>query len=84
MPAKDLHAIAVFLSELKSDQGSSSAPVPPKGESPFIDAVVKMMAPKEWKEKYRDIRDKAPAEQAVDLAAPAGQSSDEAAEGGQP
>lgn len=58
LPEKDLHAIAVFLSELKADQGSAAAPVPPKGESPFIDAMVKMVAPKEWKEKYRDIRDK--------------------------
>jgi len=52
-----LHAIAVFLSELRSDQGSASAAVPPKGESPFIDSMVKTWAPKEWKEKYPDIRD---------------------------
>jgi len=58
LPKEKLHAIAVFLSELKSDQGSSSAPVPPKGESPFIDSMVKTWAPKEWKEKYTDIRDK--------------------------
>ncbi len=58
MPKEKLHAIAVFLSELKSDQGSSSAPVPPKGDSPFIDSMVKTWAPKEWKEKYPDIRDK--------------------------
>jgi len=58
MPKEKLHAIAVFLSELKSDQGSSSAAVPPKGDSPFIDSMVKTWAPKEWKEKYPDIRDK--------------------------
>ncbi len=57
MPKKDLHAIAVFLSELKSDQGSSSAAIPPKGDSPFIDSMVKTWAPKEWKDKYKDIRD---------------------------
>lgn len=57
MPKEDLHAIAVFLSELKSEQGSSSAPIPPKGDSPFIDSMVKTWAPKEWKEKYRDVRD---------------------------
>jgi len=57
LPGKDLHAIAVFLSELISDQGSSSAAIPPKGDSPFIDSMVKTWAPKEWKEKYRDIRD---------------------------
>jgi len=58
LPKKKLHAIAVFLSELKSDQGSSSAEVPPKGDSPFIDSMVKTWAPKSWKEKYPDIRDK--------------------------
>jgi len=58
LPKEKLHAIAVFLSELKSDQGSSSAPMPPKGDSPFIDSMVKTWAPKEWKEKYPDIRDK--------------------------
>jgi len=58
LPKEKLHAIAVFLSELISDQGSSSAPVPPKGESPFIDSMVKTWAPKEWKEKYTDVRDK--------------------------
>ncbi len=57
MPKEELHAIAVFLSELKSDQGSSSSPIPPKGESPFIDSMVKTWAPKEWKSKYKDIRD---------------------------
>lgn len=57
LPPEDLHAIAVFLSELKSEQGSSSAPIPPKGDSPFIDSMVKTWAPKEWKEKYKDVRD---------------------------
>jgi len=58
LPKEKLHAIAVFLSELKSDQGSSSAAIPPKGDSPFIDSMAKTWAPKEWKEKYPDIRDK--------------------------
>ncbi|MDX8408824.1 MAG: c-type cytochrome [Mariprofundales bacterium] len=57
MPPDQLHAIAVFLSELKADQGSSASPVPPKGESPFIDTMVNTWAPKEWKHKYHDIRD---------------------------
>jgi len=57
LPKEDIHALAVFLSELKSDQGSSSSPVPPKGESPFIDSMVKTWAPDEWKSKYKDIRD---------------------------
>jgi len=57
MPVTELHAIAVFLSELKADQGSSSSPIPPKGESIFIDTMVNTWAPKEWKHKYRDLRD---------------------------
>ncbi len=57
LPKEKLHAIAVFLSELQSEQGSSSSPVPPKGDSPFIDSMVKTWAPKEWQEKYPDIRD---------------------------
>ncbi len=57
LPKKTLHAIAVFLSELKSDQGSSSAAIPPKGDSPFIDSMAKTWAPKSWQEKYPDVRD---------------------------
>jgi len=60
MPKKNLHAIATFLSELKAEQGSASAPVPPKGDSPFIDSMVKTWAPESWKEKYKDVRDKEP------------------------
>jgi len=62
MPDKDLHAIAVFISELKADQGSSSAPVPPKGRSKFIDDMVKVWAPQEWKDKYEDVRKKPPSD----------------------
>ena len=58
MPDKDLHAIAVFISELKADQGSSSAPQPPEGRSEFIDNMVKAWAPPDWKDKYQDIRTK--------------------------
>jgi len=67
MPKEKLHAIATFLSELRSEQGSSSAPVPPKGESPFIDMMVETFAPSEWKTKYKDIRDK-PENQETDAA----------------
>ncbi|HXH71383.1 MAG TPA: c-type cytochrome [Mariprofundaceae bacterium] len=56
MPKENLHAIATFLSELKADQGSAEAPVPPKGDSPFIDSMVKTWAPESWKEKYKDVR----------------------------
>jgi len=57
MPAGDLHLIAVFLSELKADSGSTVAPVAPKGESSFIESMVKKFAPDSWKSgEYRDMR----------------------------
>ena len=52
------HKIAVFLSELKADPGSSVSKRPPPEHSEFIDSMVKMWAPKEWSEKYTDIRDR--------------------------
>lgn len=55
---EDRHLIAVFLSELRADAGSSVAKVPPPEHSAFIDNMVKMFAPAEWKEKYTDIRDR--------------------------
>lgn len=57
MPVADLDAIATFISELKADRGSPSAPEPPKGKSTFIDDMVRMWAPKDWKHKYKDVRD---------------------------
>lgn len=58
LPVDTRHAIAVFISELKADQGSSSAPVPPEGRSEFIDGMVRVWAPSDWKEKYQDVREK--------------------------
>jgi cytochrome c553 len=58
LPDKDLKALARFISQLKAEQGSSSAPEPPKGRSEFIDNMVKVWAPHEWKDKYEDVRDK--------------------------
>jgi len=56
-PPDELHAIAVFLSELKADSGSSVSPVAPKGHSPFIESMVKKFAPEGWKSgQYRDMR----------------------------
>lgn len=52
-----LMTIAVFLSELRADQGAASAPMPPAGHSEFIDNMVGAFAPKEWKQKYQDIRE---------------------------
>jgi hypothetical protein len=59
-----LLAIATFLSELKADQGAASAPMPPEGRSEFIDNMVGVFAPDEWKQKYQDIRERpAPAQE---------------------
>ncbi|MGD8937926.1 MAG: cytochrome c [Gammaproteobacteria bacterium] len=58
LPDEDLQAVARFISQLKAEQGSSSAPVPPEGRSEFIDSMVKAWAPKEWQEKYEDVREK--------------------------
>jgi cytochrome c553 len=60
LPDENLRAMAQFISELKAEQGSASAPVPPEGRSEFIDNMVKTWAPKEWKEKYSDVREKQP------------------------
>jgi len=57
--------IAVFLSELKADPGSSVSKRPPPEHSEFIDTMVKMWAPKEWSEKYTDIRDRPPVEETM-------------------
>lgn len=57
MPDKDLHAMAVFLSELTADRGSADAVEPPKGNSSFIDMMLKSFAPKKWKGEYKDIRE---------------------------
>jgi hypothetical protein len=58
LPEAERRVIAVFISELKSERGSSSAPMPPEGRSLFIDSMVGAWAPAEWKEKYTDIREK--------------------------
>jgi len=57
LPASDRHALAVFLSELKAEQGSPSSPLPPEGRSEFIDNMVEIWAPADWKEKYQDVRE---------------------------
>ena len=57
LPEKDLHALAVFLSELKATQGSPDARVPMAGSSGFIDEMVKIWAPSAWKSQYKDVRE---------------------------
>jgi len=59
LPDADLRAMAIFLSELKADQGSSSSFQPPKGDSSFIDAMLDMWVPDSWRGEYKDIRGKA-------------------------
>lgn len=56
MPKKDLHTIAIFLSQLEAEQGSAMARLPPPESSGFIDSMVKLWAPESWKRKYTDIR----------------------------
>ncbi len=58
MPKEDRYAIAVFISELKAERGSSSAAMPPEGRSDFIDNMVGAWAPADWKERFQDIRTK--------------------------
>jgi hypothetical protein len=56
LPDADLHLMAVFMSELKAESGSSSAFEPPQGESSFIDAMLDMWAPDGWRSQFKDIR----------------------------
>ena len=60
LPQEKRHAIAVFLSELRADNGAATAAAPPEGRSEFIDSMVKMWAPAEWNDKYQDVRTKIP------------------------
>ncbi len=53
-----IRLIAAFISELKAERGSSSAPEPPKGPSPFIDSMVGAFAPDSWHDRFQDIREK--------------------------
>ncbi len=58
MPDEDLRAIAAFLFGLKAEQGSASSAIPPEGKSQFIDGVLEMVTPENWKDKYQDVREK--------------------------
>jgi len=57
LPEKDIHSIAVFLSELKATQGSPDARLPMKGHSGFIDEMIGIWAPSTWKSQYHDVRE---------------------------
>ena len=57
LPEQDLHAIAVFLSELRADRGSGNARQPPSERSGFIDNMLRMWAPEGWKTEFHDVRE---------------------------
>lgn len=57
MPQEDLDALASFLFGLKAETGSAAARKPPGENSQFIDDMIRMWAPKEWDQKYRDVRE---------------------------
>lgn len=57
LPDAELRTMSVFLSELKADQGSSSSFEPPPGDSSFINAMLDMWAPDNWRTEFKDIRD---------------------------
>ena len=59
LPPADLDAIAVFLSELRADQGSAISRLPVAERSGFIDEMVKVWAPDTWKSEYKDVREEA-------------------------
>ena len=59
LPEKDLHLLAVFMSELKATQGSPDARLPLEGRSGFIDEMVKIWAPSSWKSQFHDVRQEA-------------------------
>ena len=59
LPDAEQHAIAVFLSELKATQGSADARLPMPERSGFVDEMVKIWAPDNWKSERRDLREEA-------------------------
>ncbi len=59
LPDADLHALAIFLSELKATQGSPDARLPMPERSGFVDEMVKIWAPSTWKHQYHDLREDA-------------------------
>lgn len=66
LPDEELRYLATFISELKAEQGSAAAPEPPSGRSEFIDSMVGTFAPRSWKEKYKDVRERDGAQQQGD------------------
>jgi cytochrome c553 len=56
LPEDDRRAVAIFLSQLKSDRGAPTAQEPPAGKSSFIDAMLDMWAPDSWRMVFSDVR----------------------------
>jgi hypothetical protein len=56
LPADERRALAIFLSQLKSDRGAATAAAPPEGKSSFIDAMLDMWAPDSWRLLFTDVR----------------------------
>lgn len=59
LPDNEIHALTVFLSELKATQGSADARLPMQERSGFVDEMVKVWAPSSWKTEYHDLRQEA-------------------------
>ncbi len=59
---QDLFDIAQFLFGLKAAQGAAASPLPPEGNSQFINSMLGLVAPEEWGDKYQDIREKSPSQ----------------------
>jgi len=59
LPDSELHAMAVFLSELKATQGSPDARLPMAERNGFVDEMVKLWAPESWKTGHTDLRNEA-------------------------
>ncbi|MDA1107321.1 MAG: c-type cytochrome [Proteobacteria bacterium] len=60
LPPATLHDIAVFLSELKAEQGSAMSRVPPKeaANSGFVQGMANFWAPEPWKAGAAERRQK--------------------------
>lgn len=54
LPPQDLHDIAMFLSELKAEQGSAMAQKPPQGSEALARRLANTWAPQAWKDKHQE------------------------------
>ncbi len=54
LPPQELYDIAVFLSELKAEQGSAMAQKPPQEGEALVKRLANFWAPQTWKDKYQE------------------------------